>query len=156
MVSAIAAAGIAFYAYNASSNEPVSIRTNYYYISGSNVNELKADMRRKGPLGYWAYARWYVRWSADCNVTVSIRYTLPKWPGKDSAPPELRAKWERMITKLREHEEGHGRHGLKAAEEIRATKCRKDPSGIVRKWAAQDGIYDRLTDHGRREGVVLR
>jgi len=127
----------------------------YYPITGRTSRQLINQMRRKGPQGYWAFARWYVRWSGTCRTSVRITYTFPRWVDKNRAPASLRKAWDRMIRNLKRHERGHGQHGINAAREIEKSRCRFDPKRITRKWAAQDKIYDRRTRHGITQGVRL-
>ena len=133
----------------------VVVKTKYYSIVGSTSRELKNQMRRKGPGGYWAYTGWYVNWSGSCQVTVTISYEYPKWKNHGQAPAALRAKWDSMISALEGHERQHGQHGVNAANEIDRTGCAGDPKAITNKWANQDKVFDARTDHGRKQGVVL-
>ena len=111
-------------------------------------------MKRKGPNGYWAYAKWFVRWTSKCKVIVTLNYTFPEWTNSSTGPQDLQVKWEKMTRALKKHEENHGLHGIKAGREIVANKCRNGRA-IIRKWANQDKIYDRNTAHGKKEGVRL-
>jgi predicted secreted Zn-dependent protease len=139
----------------AAAEPSVSVRTTYYPIAGSSVDELKSQMKSNGPQGYWAYTRWYVRWTGDCRVSVEISYTYPQWTDQAKAPPALQSAWTAMIAKLKVHEEGHGRHGTNAAQEVERSRCQGDPKAITRKWAEQDKVYDAETSHGLKQGVVL-
>ena len=133
----------------------IKVSKKYYSISGSTTRELKQQMRRKGPGGFWARADWRVSWFAGCQVTVEIKYQYPKWENRSGAPADVRRKWDRMMKALVRHEEQHGRHGINAGNEIDQSKCSGSPKKITEKWARQDKIYDRQTKHGKTEGVVL-
>ncbi len=133
----------------------ITVKTKYYEIRGLTARQLKAQMRRRGPKGFWAYTRWYVRWTGNCRVSAEINYTFPRWTNRKQATGWLRQRWDRMTRNLWRHEKGHGRHGINAAHEIHKSRCRGDPMKIIRKWAKQDRIYDRRTGHGRTEGVVF-
>ncbi len=124
----------------------------YYNIQGTTAGQLKAQMKRKGPQGHWAYSKWWVSWSSGCRVTVKLTYTFPKWTNSHKAPKSLRKSWKRMIKRLWIHERGHGQHGINAGRKIKKSGCR-NPKKIIDKWAAQDKIYDRRTGHGRTQGV---
>lgn len=141
--------------FSAKASEP-KIITNwkFYKIKGSDARTLKVQMKRKGPRGFWAYARWWVDWTSDCKVTVKLNYTFPEWTNQSSASTSLRSDWARMTNALKKHEENHGKHGIKAAREILASKC-KNPRKTIGKWAKQDKVYDKRTKHGRLEGVKL-
>lgn len=131
----------------------VSVSTKYYKISGSNVEQLKTQMKQHGPKSFWAYSDWYVRWNDSCQISVSIKYTYPRWTNRDNAPVALRRRWDRMMKNLRHHEKVHGKHGILAAREIEKARCRENSDGIIRKWAKLDKTYDRLTNHGEKLGV---
>ncbi|MEO1719951.1 MAG: DUF922 domain-containing protein [Pseudomonadota bacterium] len=141
---------------SASASRPsIKISTRTYPIRGSSVGELKRQMASRGPNGYWGFARWVVRWSATCRVTLTVRYILPRWVNQSGASPALRRRWRRMLTALRRHEHQHGRHGIAAAKELSRTRCRNNPHGIVARWSAADRAFDRRTIHGRTQGVRL-
>ena len=126
----------------------------YYNVTGSTAKELKRNMKQKGPNGYWAYARWYINWSGNCQVDATIHYTMPRWQNKTSAPKSLQDSWDKMIAILKTHEEVHGSHGIKAANAIVEAKC-QNAHEIITKWANEDKNFDARTGHGRRQGVVL-
>ena len=131
------------------------VNTKYYSISGTTAAQLKAQMRSKGPKGKWAYTKWYVRWSGNCRLSVSISYTYPRWANNSQASRPLQQSWHRMMARLRVHERGHARHGINAATEIERAGCKGNPASITSKWARQDKIYDRQTRSGITQGVVL-
>ena len=140
--------------YAHSANPTIKTTFKYYDIKGDTAKELKRQMKRKGPNGFWAYARWNVRWSSRCKVSVSIKITMPRWKNMSDGSAALQKKWKRMVTVLRIHELNHGKHGINAAKEIVAKNC-KNPKKAIRKWAKQDKLYDKKTAHGRKEGVRL-
>ncbi|MEQ9243136.1 DUF922 domain-containing protein [Roseovarius indicus] len=125
-----------------------------YPVDGTTADDILVQMQQRGPEGYWAYARWYVRWSADCQVRLRINYTMPRHVNPALLDEKLRLSWEKMLKALGKHEEQHGAHGVNAARELVEKECR-DGNAIVDRWAEQDKIYDRETDHGRFEGVVF-
>jgi len=127
----------------------------YYDVDAVTLSDLRAQMKTRGPRGYWGYARWNVKADRDCDVTLRVTYTLPRHVAPDGMADLDRAKWEAMIAVLEQHERNHGAHGLAAAKEVKAANC-VGTWRIIRKWAEQDRIYDRQTDHGRKEGVVLK
>ena len=150
LVCGVLAYGGAAYAANPS----IKTTWKYYDIEGATSKELKKQMRRKGPRGYWAYARWFVNWTSRCQVTVKIQYTMPRWKNPEGGSADLRVSWNKMIANLKEHEQGHGKHGIEAGKEVAANNC-KSGTNITRKWAKQDKIFDRKTSHGRKTGVIL-
>lgn len=126
----------------------------YYNIQGVSAAQLKAQMKRKGPKGFWAYTQWWVNWSGSCQLSVKLTYTFPKWVNNSKAPKSLRASWKRMIKKLWIHERGHGQNGINAAREIEKARC-SNPMKIIRKYNSQDKKFDLRTRHGRAQGVKL-
>ena len=131
------------------------IQTKHYNIKGKTTQQLKHQMRTKGPNGYWAYVNWYVNWKTqNCRVSLKIKYTYPRWTDIHQAPKSIQHKWRRMISALKLHEKGHARHGIEAAREINKSNCR-NPHAIIEKWAIEDKIYDQRTKHGLIQGVKL-
>lgn len=140
---------------NVSASVSKKVQVKYYTINGKTTQQLKAQMKSKGPNGYWAYVNWYVNWKTkNCRVALKIKYTYPKWANSGQAPKATQKKWRRMISALKKHENGHARHGVSAAKEISKSNC-KNPKAIIKKWAAKDKSYDRKTGHGRTQGVKL-
>ena len=132
----------------------VSVFTRYYDVEGQTTEDLRADMERNGPQGFWAHTSWHVRWNRHCELTVRIVYTMPRIVNRDDVPEEVLEKWDEMYQKLATHEGNHANHGVNAAIEIQAAGC-ENADDIIRKWSDQDGIYDKATDHGRLEGLSL-
>lgn len=132
----------------------ITVERNYYTVSGTTPRELRRDMGRKGPKGFWAYTRWRVRWSRDCKVSLQVTYTFPQLERREALPLPLRRKWDAMLRRLAQHEEQHAAHGLAAAREVEAARC-KDARAIVARWSRRTKQLDIDTDHGRSQGVVL-
>jgi predicted secreted Zn-dependent protease len=138
---------------------------------------------RTGATPWAGHARWDVRWTYDwrrtdagCKVeqaatNLAITYTLPRWAARDSADDALRTKWDRFALNLKVHEEGHGANGRRAAQRIQAAlsaipaqkTCEalaaavdETARRIIDEEATNDRAYDSTTQHGLRQGVVLR
>lgn len=132
---------------------------------------------------YDAYTKYYVKWryhlsqsSGGCRltnirVTVDTTYTFPRWENYNSGSARLQANWNHYFTKLRAHERAHGAHGTNAANEIDAMlsrlpvmadcdelsrKADSQAYTILGKYQRADGEYDRDTNHGISEGVILQ
>lgn len=127
----------------------------YYDVEATTLSGIRSQMQKRGPRGFWAYARWNVQASRDCDVILNVTYTLPRHTKLEALSQSDRDKWLAMTKVLEQHERNHGDHGLSAAKEIKAANC-KGRWKIIRKWAKQDKVYDKETDHGRKEGVVLQ
>ena len=157
LAALICASAILFSGFSTESAAKPTIKsiTKYYSIQGTNFQQLKQQMRRKGPKGYWAYARWDVRWSGKCKLSVTLKYTFPKWTNISAAPKSSQKAWKRMMVALKKHEQGHGKHGINAAREIEKHRCGKKSNSIISKWGNQDKKYDARTRHGKTQGVRL-
>lgn len=139
---------------SAFANPTVQTRWITYAVTGTTVDTILRQMQENGPNGFWAYTSWYVRWTASCQVTVEINYTMPKHARREAMPAHIRVEWDQMVAALKSHEKQHGVHGVNAANELVQKRCRNG-NAIVQKWAEQDRVYDRMTGHGRTEGVTF-
>ncbi len=117
-----------------------------YPVDATTAGGLVRQMSTRGRIGFWAFTRGWVSWKGQCEVTVKIRYTLPEHTNPDTMNPELRAKWTRMKTAMRRHEEKHGQHSINAGREIEQAGCQGGVA-ILRKWRQQDKAYDARTRH---------
>lgn len=135
-------------------NPTIKTNWNTYAVTATGVDQILRQMKQKGPNGFWAYTRWYVRWTGSCKVSLEISYTMPQHTNRNAMPANIRAEWDNMIAALKAHEEQHGAHGINAARELVQKGCRNGDA-IVAKWSEQDRLYDRRTGHGRTEGVVF-
>ena len=125
-----------------------------YPVDGRSAQAVLQQLADRGPNGFWAYTSWYVRWSGNCVVTLQIDYTMPRHTRPESLHPSLRQRWVQMVKALHLHERKHGAHGIAAARELVQKNCRNG-NAIVQKWADQDRILDKRTDHGASDGVVF-
>lgn len=127
----------------------------FYTVDAPTIDGLVTQMAERGPRGYWAYAEWYVRWSAACEVTLTGTITFPRHPDATVLPRDDMIIWNDMLVALMTHELQHIAHGVSAAEELREAGCRNG-NAIIARWAAEDLAYDARTRHGLLEGVDLR
>jgi len=126
-----------------------------YKVNATTTQGLVFQMSTRGPVGYWAFTRTNVAWRGYCEVTVRIRYSMPVHTNPERMSPDVRKKWNAMITAMRRHEEQHGQHAINAAREIEQAKC-KNGMAILGKWRGQDKALDARTNHGAAEGVILQ
>lgn len=131
----------------------VSEETITYEISGSTTAELADQMAALGPEGGWAYTKWYVSWTGDCNVSVEITYTYPEWTDRDEADESVVDAWDAMMEALETHEAGHAENGMNAAREVEDAGCPADSEQMVARWAEEDITYDAQTNHGYTQGA---
>jgi len=57
--------------------------------------------------------------ATNIQVMTSITLSLPKWQGYESASTAEKAKWDKYITSLKEHENGHVRIGKEGAATVK-------------------------------------
>jgi predicted secreted Zn-dependent protease len=110
-------------------------RVEYFDVSGSSPQELRADLGRLGPVADNgvrgdAYTRWRIAWKFDLTergktciagnfaVDLTVTMILPRWEPPQGAVSALVALWDQYSTALRFHEEGHHRIARAAAEEV--------------------------------------
>lgn len=132
---------------------------------------------------YDADTNYYVKWTynteesgdtcvlSDIKVTVDTVYKLPRWQDYANASQSLQQNWDYYYAKLQAHERGHADHGMNAGFEIEAKltqlspmkncnilieTANKDAYEILGKYQRRDEIYDRETDHGIKQGVILK
>lgn len=133
----------------------VSVVEKTYAVDATTASALVKQMGQRGPNGFWAYTDWYVNWTGSCDLSVKITYTMPKHKNEAKLDPALRENWKTFLAALRKHEEKHGAHGIQAAQEIEQTKC-ANGDAVIKKWSNQGKLLDKRTDHGKKEGVVLK
>lgn len=156
-----------------------------YTIEGATPPELRREMSAKGPQGkegqrFDGHTRWYVNWRyqykntaggcAIASVTTSVKatITLPQWRNEKRADSATRELWTRYLAALDQHEQGHRRHGVDAANEIDLAIAAMPPAGscdalgananalgmrILQKYQQRDLDYDRDTRHGATQGA---
>jgi predicted secreted Zn-dependent protease len=159
----------------------------YYDIVGDSAKELRSQLNGNGPVGKGGKrsdgrADWHVTWNfryapstQGCKLTVlkttvTGRIVLPRWKAGHGASNALVGKWERYISALRVHEEGHYAFGVRAADEISdlrqsastANNCSElvirvntQARAILEKYKNADDAYDASTKHGRTQGAVF-
>lgn len=171
----------------ATAQNTLTWRTNFYAVTGESIRELRQSMRQARP---WkddtetvGLTQWRIDWRFDLKptaggcrcasftTTTSITNTLPRWTPPTNAPPELRADWNRFITSLGQHEDGHSRLAFAAVAELHKqvkaagedTDCgrlRNKINDLARRvvddFRAREREYDRRTNHGATQGASFR
>lgn len=182
-----AVAGLLILPWMASAQNSLIWRTNFYTVSGQSVRELRQSMRQARP---WqdntetvGLTQWRIDWRFDLKptangcrcasftTTTSITNTLPRWTTATNATPDVRADWNRFVTSLGQHEDGHTRMAFAAVAELhkrvkevgeesdcdRLKKKINDLAlRVVDDFRARDREYDRRTNHGATQGAGLR
>ena len=135
-------------------SDKVTIQT--YAVGAPSLPELRTQMRRLGPNGYWAYTKTNWRWDGQCNMTFTATITMPELTDRFLLDAAELAEWDRMIAALRAHEDQHVEIGRGWAAAIKATGCDASKlDAINAKWRAREQAFDRDTDHGATLGVTL-
>ena len=169
-------------------NSPIiSIKTHYYDIQDSSSTQLRSQLNQLGIVDpntgdrFDAYTRWQVRWSYNylpignqCQITnpkvnIDVTFTMPRWNNSANASVELKKRWNRYITALQTHEDGHKNHGINAGKDVLQTltnlitpSCQQisnvaNQKGqeVIKQYNLKDIEYDRLTNHGLTQGAVF-
>ncbi|MBS4097282.1 MAG: DUF922 domain-containing protein [Sulfuricella sp.] len=131
-----------------------------YEVFGKTHDELNDLMQKNAPLNdvtqqkHWGLCHRFVDWDVTfateeklCRIhTLSLwlhtSIDLPHWVDRNSAPYDLRRKWERFERDLRSHEEGHRDHGQAAIydldNQLRAVAAKADWAALSREISALD------------------
>jgi len=157
----------------------------YYDVHGRTVDELRADMRRKGPkvdgTKFVGEMRSPMRWSwrtellgrANCSIRevsvfVNAQITLPRWTPPADTAPGLVTEWKRFLAALELHEAGHKDISAKAGREIierlrglsgscsqLGARANDLARAIVERAAGEQKAYDAATRHGLTQGTAF-
>ncbi|HEY9761132.1 MAG TPA: DUF922 domain-containing Zn-dependent protease [Trichocoleus sp.] len=172
-----------------SSNAPtVSTHYRYYPITGNSVAELRAQMTQQGPMDliegrrYDARTDWSVQWAythartqggcaiGSLTTSVDVTITYPQWTPTSRAPRSAIAEWQRYMTALQLHENGHKDNGIAAGQAVVRTlsqlpaysSCQRldaaassAAQSAIRHYNQQDLNYDQTTYHGYSQGAVF-
>jgi predicted secreted Zn-dependent protease len=166
----------------------VKVSYRYYPISGSSAAQLRSQMRQHGPFEplegrrYDARTEWLVQWSYrysrsnnQCRVgalatKADVTITYPRWAPTASAPRSLIVDWQRYMTALQTHENGHKDNGVAAARDILSAlnqlpaypscealdrEASAISQSIIRRYNQRDLDYDHNTNHGYSQGAVF-
>jgi predicted secreted Zn-dependent protease len=165
-----------------------TFRIEYFDIRGSTARELRADLSRVGPVGETGirgdgYTEYRIAWrftmtakggscrAHDVEVDLDVRMMLPRWNPPPGVSARLIDTWDRFSDVLREHEDGHYRIAIAAAQEVRrklksrgkARDCRAlearmnaTANEVLREYREKQAAFDRDTDYGRAEGARLQ
>lgn len=166
----------------AGADAPVQRR--YYDVHATDAAGLMAGITVRSPLGVTALTElaptqihWQARRVGEGYVVDSVRFdavivqTLPRWVNRDRGRACLQRQWDQAMAALQRHEDVHRREYLEYAGRLRREALRLPPqpspaaleqalTSLNRRLEAETVAwqrdYDRRTQHGRREGVVIR
>ena len=130
---------------------------------------LAAAARDLDALGEWGQAGGSLRADpiaagTSTNLTVNLRgnlvYRLPQWTGYDRASAAAKAEWDRMMTKLRAHEDRHLAIAIEEGDRLAGELVGHEIGEIAamvtkanRRMRQRQDQLDTSTDHGARTGV---
>lgn len=104
------------------------------------------------------------------SVRMDLSMDLPAWRPAGTTRRALRERWQRMVTALTRHEEGHRDNAVWAARELHqrlsnlghapdcrtlAKRAQHEMFRIRLRFDLREQAYDRRTGHGVRQGSVL-
>lgn len=150
-----------------------------YEVSGRSPNAVRRAMNSARPpagtdgerhdaLTSWRYSTRWMRSSdgqcvpASAEVTVTITVVLPDLTTREQLSSRERTDWDRYFTALVGHERNHGRIGMAGRDQMQAAMRAAETCEAMQTAVRQTGAevsaasreYDRLTEHGKREGAV--
>lgn len=156
------------------------VTINTYDVRGADFNTVLAGLNAHGE--YHARADWNITYryrnrqagnacaveSVDTDLKLTL--TMPRWIKSPEASADLVSRWDRYLTALRTHENGHLEHGRAANREFRAgamglsaPDCgtldrvvKEHFDRLIATYSERDKEYDRSTGHGRTQGAVFR
>ncbi|MEP0546278.1 MAG: DUF922 domain-containing protein [Rhodothermales bacterium] len=158
--------------------------TTYYDVRGASREDLAAALRKHGPriqgsrffgLTEWEVSAEYRPAQAvagcaisDLTVHIAVETHLPRWTPSGRASSDLHGAWDRFVTALDEHEEGHRALAEEAADTIRRRLASVRVAGcdqldpvaqrammeVMNAYESRNLAYDAETGHGRTQGAV--
>ncbi len=131
---------------------------------------------------YHAYTKWNINWRyrwvetperchlTSTSVSVEVEYLLPQLTSSRFDQPDFRKKWNRYYDALFAHEQQHKDFAVAAGREIEDRLKQEDEQSsckrlqarleqaaqqVIDQYGAKEREFDRVTDHGVKQGVVL-
>ena len=158
----------------------------YYGIRGESASELISAMEQKRVTSHsvgHGTTNWKLVPELTCarypdgfrirsgNVRLEIDIVYPKWENADEGSPSLQRQWQRMLEMMHRHEDGHRRNAMAAGEALQKALELLEPAPsceavtqrvnatverVAQECSEKDRRYDQETDHGKKQGVMLR
>ena len=160
----------------------VTERFNYYDVSGSTAQEVRADLNRNRPsdktgAGYDAITRWHIRWNyhyepvgQQCAImrastAVEVTIIFPRLKDTASIPAEVVQAFAKYTEKLMVHEKGHAQNAIdttgKIEHEIRKLASRsscheleEQANSLARSLVKEANQWDVDYDLRTRHGAT--
>jgi Bacterial protein of unknown function (DUF922) len=129
---------------------------------GSTLSAVAAAISQQDEAGKAEWFPTYALRDGGVNVTVKTRITMPQWSEYDSACQAEKDEWDRFISALEAHEQGHVDLVKEHLSKIDEQMAGQSPDAAKRLWlnalsdlqSASDS-YDAETDHGRNQGTII-
>lgn len=166
----------------------VTVTKSSYAIAGSTIAELRSVLHVLGPTrngrAFAAFTDWTVDWEFDgdadrhlqarivcVRVRVRADVMLPRWRPPRSTSSQTIAAWQRYLTAVETHEQGHVNLAVEAGRAVLASLeglgefAKVDDLRCIAVDAAHEAvatirerelIYDQETQHGASQGATLR
>lgn len=155
----------------------------YYRVYGNSSAQVHAQLQQCAPGDEFSGVTGYsLAWQYDttdngsdtCTISnvkvgLHINMALPQWQPSSGAAAGLATEWQKFITGLTTHENGHvaidqqyGTQLLNDLQAYPATDCGSVAAGIQAKASADitslnaaNDAYDARTNHGATQGAIL-
>jgi predicted secreted Zn-dependent protease len=151
-------------------------RIEYYDVSGATLDQLRSQMSARGTDGWAGHTHTHVAYHFttqptgggcrvdEVTVTLDAVVRLPRWTDRDAAPAGAQGEWDRLMTRLVDHEGGHVRIGQASADAVEravrettpgascpdvAARAKGRADAILALLPQQQEDYDVRTNHGR-------
>ena len=151
-------------------------------IVGIHKSLQQKGLLAKNGKRYHASTQWNISWNyrwieskKQCRLnktetSVNVDMLLPRLRNRDRLNENMRSTWDRYLTALTAHEKQHQAFGLQAATEIEQllrntpamdcfaleTRLNNQAEQILNKYKTLEESFDRETEHGARDGVLLQ
>lgn len=159
---------------------PAEVKVDYYEVQGGDYDSVLGAMmsgRQFAGKTDWLLSYQYQPHmeAGACKVEsvttkLALSMTLPRWSPPPGAPGDLIGRWERFMSALRVHEDGHvqdARNLESAAKRallaLSSSNCGALASAmrarfdqLLEQGRARDRDYDQQTGHGKTQDAVFR
>ena len=139
-----------------------------YELHGETLAEVAQQIEGLLEAGqtHWQPSYRATRWSgnviAAVQVDVHVTVSLPNWVEASAAPSAQQAEWERFVTALGAHEQGHINLVTTYLQDVDSILENVTAETAAQQWhdnlaALQQASdqYDAGNDHGRNEGTAI-
>ncbi len=159
-----------------------------YTVQGKTPREIRSSLNQAGPTAvgedrrYDALTNWTLQWSfrfqssnASCSLVAAtleldVTTILPQLASPEAASSDTFTRWQRFVSALATHEQGHVDRELAGANDLRAEIEQTQPAATcsdlgqalnvlgdqeVEHMKAGDAVYDEQTGHGRSQRAIF-